>query len=76
MQTSVDDIEGLGKFAEDAAGLIERNDLDELMHMATLDELKAIAKDFQLSPPKVKKLGKIVTTAWTVRKVSIRIIFT
>ena len=53
----------LGQFAEDGTSLRERSDVDELCSMVTLEELKGIAKDLKVSPPKEQKKGK--TTAWT-----------
>ena len=65
-----EEIPGLGRFAEDGTALKERADVDELCSLVTLDELKAIAKDFNLPIPKVLKKGKHISIAWTVSQAS------
>jgi hypothetical protein len=54
----------LGRLALDQTHLEARRDVDELAHLLTLDELKALAKDFKVSPPKGKDSR---AGSWTVR---------
>lgn len=57
--------DALGAFAQDGRDLFARADLQELAAMVSMDELKTLAKQMKLDPPKIKKQGKEVTVAWT-----------
>jgi Fanconi-associated nuclease 1 len=52
----------LGRFALDESHIKARSDVDELCGMLTLDELKVLAKDFKVSPPKSKDFK---ASSWT-----------
>lgn len=55
----------LGVFAEDQTNLYKRANLEELAKLVSVEELKVVAKQMNLSPPKIKKNGKLVTIPWT-----------
>lgn len=55
----------LGAFAENENQLFQRADLEELAAMVSLDELKTLARQMNLDPPKVTRNGKPITVGWT-----------